>query len=503
MGEHCWHDECAIMAVSLPFETANAAQAVYDGLRLLQHRGQDGSGMAVWRGRSVRVRKKTGLVAEVYNAQWLQQPTSLAIGHNRYATQGDTSEINLQPHRARCSDGEIFLASNGDVTNFRKLQRRLHRQGVRFVSKNDGELLAWLIARAYDRLGNMHLAIRSLYDDVTGAYSAVMLFRGHLFVFRDPLGFRPLVRADLAGGGVAFASETVAFDILRADPGSYREVQAGAIIEVVQGETITFESGWNAAAPCVFELIYFARPDSLVFGLPVSFIRRRIGWQLARETRRSIGRSSVVIPVPDSANEIAAGVAQGIDRPLRQGLLRSHTARRTFIESEQSIRDEGVKYKLNPDRSVLEGMDVVLVDDSIVRGTTTRKIVRMLKSAGACTVHVVIGSPPMRWPCFMGVATPTRKELIASQVSLPEIRKRLGADSLNYLSLTGLQLAVGPLTAEERRRFGPIIRPYDEAPAQSFRGKVRERLRQSRPDQHCFACFTGNYPIDVPLKEIK
>jgi amidophosphoribosyltransferase len=498
MHELFFQEECAVMAVSLPRGTGTAAQMCYDGLRLQQHRGQDGSGMVLRNQRRAISRKRLGLVGEVFPPAWLRHRSDVAIAHNRYATQGTPSAENLQPHRAISRGGRLYLASNGDVTNFAGLRRRLQRQGVVFRSSNDGELLAWLIAKAYDRAHSIVEALRSLQDDVQGAYSAVVLFQDHLYVIRDTLGFRPLSMAGIPGGGIAIASETVAFDVLHADPASYREVPPGSIYEIHAGNLTVHLPGNSMRAGCSFELIYFSRPDSLVFGLPDSFIRRRLGWNVARESGFRKRKDVVVTAVPDSSNEIAAGVAEEFGVPFVRGLIRSHTARRTFIEKEQRIRDEGVKYKLNPNRFWLDGMTVLLVDDSIVRGTNSGKIVRMLKRIGARDVHILIGSPRIHWPCYMGIATPTREELIANRMTLAELTRHTDADSIFHLSLEGLKRSLGPITAEERRRYPDALAPLLRAPADSYRGRVRARLAQCDPESFCYACFSGKYPIPVP-----
>lgn len=498
MGEACFHDECAVMAVALPRGTGTAAQLCYEGLRQQQHRGQDGSGMALRNERRAILHKRRGLVSEVFNGHWLRHRSDLAIGHNRYATKGTPSDVNLQPHRALCRDGRIFLASNGDVTNYARLRQRLKRQGVVFLSHNDGELLAWLVARAYDRTRSMPAALAALREEVQGAYSAILLFQERIFVVRDPLGFRPLSLAEIPGGGIAVASETVAFDILHADPSSYREIPAGAILELHQGGYTVHAPGGPMRAGCSFELIYFSRPDSLVFGLPDSLIRRRLGWNVAREARFRRRRDVVVTAVPDSSNEIAAGVAEELGVPFVRGLIRSHTARRTFIEKEQRIRDEGVKYKLNPNRYWLDGMTVLLVDDSIVRGTNIGKIVRMLKRIGTAEVHILIGSPRIFWPCHMGIATPTREELIANRMSLKALAEYADAESVFHLSLEGLRSALGPITARERRRHPGVIDPLYTAPRDSYRGRVRACLEDADADRYCYACFSGRYPVPVP-----
>lgn len=500
MSELCWQDECAVMAVSLPHGTGTAPRLCYDGLRQQQHRGQDGSGMALQNRTRMLSQRKLGLVAEVYSNGWLRHNFDVAIGHNRYATQGSPSLVNLQPHRAVTVRGEpLSLASNGDLTNFRQLRRQLKRNGVQFVSTNDGELLAWLVADGITETGSIVGALRRLRGTVTGAYSAVVLFRERVYVARDPLGFRPLVITALPDGGIAVASETVAFDILHADATQYGRVAAGAILELINGKVVVHDAGWPDTTPCKFEHVYFSRPDSVVFGLPSSLVRRRIGWALGRESHIRRRSRVIVVPVPDSANWIAQGVAESLGVPYEPGaIIRSHTARRTFIEKEQRIRDEGVRYKLNPDRSMLEGMTVLLVDDSIVRGTTVPKIVRMLRRVGVAAVHLLIGSPPIRFPCFMGIATPRREELIANRMSQAALTRFAEADSLTHLSLAALQASGGPWTAWERRRFPEVLALYDRAAPGTLRAKVRKRLASAEPGRYCYACFTGDYPVPIP-----
>ena len=492
-----WSDECAIMAVSLPPTRADALQLVYDGLRMQQHRGQDGSGMAYVDCSGVVALKKTGLVSEVYDADWLGRTACNAIGHNRYATQGAPSPINLQPQYAAYGMKSVYVVSNGDLTNYRELRAELEAQGARFVSDNDAECLAHILAQNLAQNDEPIEAICQVQARAVGAFSAAALIQGRIYVWRDKHGFRPLAFCHLPGRGVAVASETVAFDAIGGDMSTYQDVPANAIIELHRGGVFVHSRGHVALNPCVFEWIYFARPDSMVFGLPVSLIRRRIGWQLSRNFPMSTD-GLVVVPVPDSATEIGRGVAEGLSLPIIGGLLRSHTARRTFIESDQVFRDEGVKYKFNPDRYLIDGQRVLLIDDSIVRGTTIRKIVRMVRHAGAAQVHLMVGSPPVRWPCFMGIATPTKEELIANRMSVEEIRTFAEADSLTYLTLDQLKAAIGPLQQWEREQFPNYLRPLLTADALSWRGRVRQRLGFNQPDQHCFACFTGDYPVPIP-----
>ncbi len=488
------------MGVSCRSGAGDAARKVFCGLRMMNHRGQDGSGIGIASASGLIWHKNSGLVPDVFSDSWLGKHADAAIGHNRYATQGDASEKNLQPHFAECRDGGILLASNGDVINYRELRAALEQKGVRFTSDNDGELLARFLAQRIDQGDSPPDAIRQLHNTVQGAYSAVALFQKRLYVFRDVRGFRPLAIVTLPDGSIAVASETVAFGILGADLKTYREVPAGAIYVIDNGDVTVHDAGHPPISPCIFELVYFARPDSQVFGLPVHLVRRRIGWHLAEEANWKTGPNDIVVAVPDSSNEIARGVAEGLGLPFEPGLIRSHTARRTFIESEQSTRDEGVRFKLNPLMLAVEGARVILVDDSIVRGTTIRKIVHMLKRAGAEEVHLFIGSPPIKWPCFMGIATPTKGELIANQLSPAAIVEKVGADSLCHISLSGLRHATGRIHASELTRFQRILGRICNAPKESFRGVTYMRLQQQDISLRCTACFSGEYPIPVPLR---
>ncbi|MFH1366783.1 MAG: amidophosphoribosyltransferase [Patescibacteria group bacterium] len=500
MKRDIWREECAVMAVSLPSELNYAPQFIYEGLRQQQHRGQDGSGMALVCPEGTVLKKELGLVSQVFPPDWLEShPSGVGIGHNRYSTQGLNTEVNLQPHQA----GEIYLANNGHIINYWSLRNQLEREGEIFKSTNDGELLAKIVGREFDRTADVLSAIESLHQIVIGAYSVVMLFAGKLYVFRDPKGYRPLSLCRLPKGGVAVASETIAFDILEADFETYQEVLAGAVLEIDKGEVTVLKQGWPATCQCVFEHIYFSRPDSDVFGLGVALIRQRIGYQLALEFLAKSGFQIddrvVVICVPDSSTQIARGAALALGAPYEQGLIRSHTARRTFIESQQQVRDEGVKYKFNPQRTVIKGKKVIVVDDSIVRGSTNKKLIAMLRRAGASEVYLLIGSPQIKWSCFMGIDTPTLTELIANQMDLSGIVKQLDVDSLTHLSLEGLKKAVGPITEGEKEAFKGLLMCLREAEAGSYYGRIWERLLTSDPEHFCYACFSGEYHLPVPL----
>lgn len=484
---------CAIVGVSLPADATSAIQIVYDCLRMLQGRGQDGSGIVAATSSLEMIRLRAlGLVWDVYPTVFLNQSAASAIGHNRYATQGVPNEINLQPHLARCRDGRLIaLASNGDLPRYAEYRRQLEAVGESFASTNDGEFLAKWLARSYDRLGTMPAAIQALQAEIEGAYAAVVLFDRRVYAFRDRQGFRPMVIGQLPSGGVAIVSEEAALDIHLADRSSYMEVPAGAVLECVDGRVITHTAGHPATAACIFEFVYFARPDGCVFGRPVSLVRRRCGWRLARSISGWLDLDrTLVVGVPDSASELADGVAEGLAQPDVSGLVRSHGAVRTFIAREQRVRDEGVRYKFNPNHWHISGRHVILVDDSIVRGTTMHRIVRMLRRHGAASIRLLVGSPPVRWPCFMGIATPTRQELLASHRDLSAIAAYLEVDDLAYLSLGDLLSSVGPIEPWERERFAAYLGPQIDA---------AEAGRQSSPTQQfCDACFSGRYPLVIP-----
>ncbi len=481
---------CGIFGVSLPADQDHAVRLTYDSLRQLQGRGQDGSGILGHGPNGELYHRGLGLVPEVFSSSFQQGSAHLAIGHNRYSTQGPPSVINLQPHQAECRDGKITVASNGDLPKYLELRQSVEQSGIQLTSSNDGEVIAWLLARAYDRLGNMPASIAYFQARVDGAYSVVMNFGDSIFAFRDRRGFRPMVMSSLPGEGVAFASEEAAFDIHRADRSSYREVPAGAILEAIHGHLTVHRVGQPATAACIFELMYFARPDGRVYDRPVSLYRRRVGWRLGTLAKHIDRRQAVVVAVPDSANEMANGVAERLSLPLVPALIRAHSARRTFIEREQSIRDEGVRYKLNPDHWLINGRDIFLVDDSIVRGTTMHRIVQMLRGRGARRIILLVGSPPVRWSCFMGIATPTQSELIAHKKTTEEIAEYLQVDQLLYLPLTAAHQAAGPLEHWEQKLFKAYLGPQVK--------DLQDRLLSTPTKKFCNACFSGRYPVSLP-----
>jgi amidophosphoribosyltransferase len=451
------HDHCGVVGV---FGHPEAAKIAYLGLYALQHRGQESAGIVASDGQRLHIVKGMGLVQEVFTPEALGRlPGTAAIGHTRYSTAGDSSLLNAQPILIDCSKGRLALAHNGNLTNAREWRRRLEHRGSIFQTTSDTEVILHLLARSTGR--NLAAALAEALLQVEGAYSLVLLGPEELFAARDPRGFRPLCLGRL-GEAWLVASETCAFDIVN---GTYvREVQPGELVRITASglESVLF------APPrphqfCIFEHVYFSRPDSLIFGRPVSRSREMLGRLLAREHPAP---ADVVVPVPDSGVPAAIGYALESGLPFQMGLIRNHYVGRTFIEPEQAIRDFGVRLKLNPVRELLEGRRVALIDDSIVRGTTSRKIVRMVREAGAREVHLRISCPPIIAPCYYGIDTPTREELIAARHTVEEICRFVGADSLGYLSLESLRRAVG--------------------------GGA----------EYCTACYTGQYPTELVQLEV-
>ncbi len=453
-----FHDHCGVCGV---FGHAEAAKLTYLGLYALQHRGQESAGIVSTDGADLHLHKGMGLVEEIFKPQvLLKLAGDAAIGHTRYSTAGDTSVSNAQPIVIDCNKGKLALGHNGNLTNAGEWRRKLEHRGSIFQTTSDTEVIVHLIARSAAR--HLSGAIADALNQVEGAYSLLLLTRDELFAIRDPRGFRPLSLGRLAGAWLV-ASETCAFDLLGAE--YVREVEPGEMLRISRSglESIQFAPP-KPHQYCIFEQVYFARPDSLVFGRPVNQSRERLGRQLAQEHPAT---ADVVVPVPDSGVPAAIGYALESGIPFRMGLIRNHYIGRTFIEPEQAIRDFGVKMKLNPVRGLLEGKRVVLVDDSIVRGTTSRKILRMVREAGATEVHVRISCPPTVSPCYYGIDTPTREELIAAVKPVEEIRQFIGADSLGYLSLDSLRRAVG-----------------------DAEGKF------------CTSCYTGVYPTELVQLEV-
>ena len=454
-----FHDHCGVFGI---FGHPEAAKLAYLGIYALQHRGQESAGIAAADGLDVRNHRALGLVQEIFTPEVIARlPGSAAIGHTRYSTAGDTTLINAQPIMIDCNKGKVALGHNGNLTNALELRRKLEHRGSIFQTTSDTEVIVHLVARSAAR--NLPGAFADALGQVEGAYSLLVLTRDEMYAIRDPRGFRPLVLGRLDGAWVA-ASETCAFDLIDAE--YVREIEPGEMVRISRSgvESIHFAPE-KQHQYCIFEHVYFSRPDSIVFGRPINQSREQLGRLLAREHPAD---ADVVTPVPDSGVPAAVGYAAESGIPFRMGLIRNHYVGRTFIEPEQSIRDFGVKLKLNPVRRMLEGQRVVLVDDSIVRGTTSRKIVRLVREAGATEVHVRISCPPTISPCYYGVDTPRRDELIAAQQSVEEIRKFLGADSLGYLSLESLRAAV-----------------------------------DDKDHKFCTACYTGSYPTELVQLEVE
>jgi amidophosphoribosyltransferase len=454
-----FREECGVIAIHGHPEAANLA---YLGLYAMQHRGQESAGIATSDGQEIRTHKSMGHVADIFTKPVLAKlPGDLAIGHTRYSTAGDTVVLNAQPFSVICNKGRISVAHNGNITNAAELRADLERRGAIFQASSDTEVILHLVAHSSER--TLPAALRDALLQLEGAFSLVFLAQDRIIVARDPNGFRPLAmgQMEISGGGkvYAFASETCAFDLINAV--YLHDVMPGEMV-IVGPEGVTREryTPERNRAQCVFEHVYFSRPDSTVFGRHVYASRDEMGRLLAREHPAD---ADLVVPVPDSGVAAALGYSAESGVPYRQALIRNHYVGRTFIEPSQAIRDFGVKLKLNPVRHLLQGKSVVLVDDSIVRGTTSRKIVRMVRQAGAREVHVRISCPPTISPCFYGVDTPTKGELIASSQSTEEIRRFIEADSLGYLSLGSLRKAV----ADDERH------------------------------DYCYACYTGDYPTEL------
>ncbi len=429
-----FRDECGVFAITHHTE---ASRMAYLGLYGLQHRGQESAGIVTSDGQRLHMHRDMGYVADVFDdARLAALEGDSAIGHVRYSTTGESRLANAQPILTESWRGPLALAHNGNLLNTDRLRVELEREGAVFQSTTDTEVVLHLLARC--PIADLGLSLREVFSLVTGAFSVVFQTPQDTWAVRDPYGVRPLCLGRLENSWVV-ASETCAFDLINAD--YIRDVQPGEILRIERGR---LSSSWLKAAPrrahCIFEHVYFSRPDSRVFERNVHETRYEMGRQLAREQGVE---ADLVVPVPDSGVTAALGYSDASGLPFQFGLIRNHYVGRTFIEPRQSIRHFGVKVKLNPVRPVLEGRRVVLIDDSIVRGTTSRKIVEMVRSAGAAEVHLRISSPPTVSPCHYGIDTPTCEELIANQKTLEDIREHTGADSLAYLSLEGLRRAVG------------------------------------------------------------
>lgn len=451
-----FHDECGVFGI---FGRPDAAAIVTLGLHALQHRGQEAAGIVSFDGSQFFVERHIGLIGDNFTKQAVldRLKGQRAIGHTRYATTGGAGTRNIQPLFAELADGGIAVAHNGNLTNAMTVQRSLQKQGAIFTSTSDTETILHLIAfsREQDINSRFIEAVRQL----EGAFSLVALTAKKMIGCRDPLGIRPLVLGDLDGAWI-LASETCALDIIGAR--FVRDIEPGEMV-VVTTKGIESFYPFEKQNPrfCIFEYVYFARPDSAIEGRNVYSVRKQIGVELAKENPVD---ADIVVPVPDSGTPAAIGFSQASGIPFELGIIRNHYVGRTFISPGDSIRHMGVKLKHNANRKMIEGKRVVLVDDSIVRGTTSQKIVQMVRDAGAREVHMRIASPPTRASCFYGVDTPEKTKLLASRMSVEEMAEFIRVDSLSFLTIDGLYRAVG------------------------------EAVRDGASPQYCDACFTGDYP---------
>lgn len=453
------HEECGVIGL---WNVPDAAAVAALGLHALQHRGQEATGIVSFDGARFHSHKGLGLVGDNFgDAKVIASlPGEIAVGHNRYATTGDTVLRNVQPLYADFEFGGFAVAHNGNLTNAHTLRRELVRRGCLFQSTTDSEVFVHLVA-----ISLYSTVVDRLIDalkQVVGAYSLVALSSEQLMGVRDPLGVRPLILGRL-GQGWVLASETCALDIMGAD--FVRDIEPGEIV-VINGHGVHSIKPFSRKTErfCVFEYIYFARPDSIMEGMPVYEVRKRIGAELARESRVA---ADVVVPVPDSGVPAAMGFAQESGIPFELGIVRNHYVGRTFIEPTENIRHLGVKLKHSANRGVLAGKRVVLVDDSIVRGTTSRKIVEMVRAAGAASVHMRISSPPTTHSCFYGIDTPERGKLLAALHDVDAMARLIGADTLAFVSMDGLYRALG------------------------------KPGRDAEQPHYCDACFSGDYPIPL------
>ncbi len=449
-------ESCGVFGVFAPGE--DVARTTFYGLYALQHRGQESAGIASANERRLYLRTGMGLVSQVFDEEDLSYlPGHMAIGHTRYSTTGSSHAVNSQPVRIEGPDGELMLGHNGNIVNASVLRADLEEQGIAFATSTDSEVIAQTLAQAPGQSWEERWAY--LMRRLRGAYSLVVLTPKELMAARGPMGNRPLVLGRLNGGWL-ISSETCAFDHLGAE--FVREIEPGEAVRITAEGVESFRAAPRRDAFCIFEYIYFARPDSVLDGKLIYPVRMALGKQLAKEYPVD---GDVVIGVPDSATAAAVGFSRESGIPFVEGLVKNRYVGRTFIQPNQRLRDVGVQLKFNPLPELLEGRRVVVVDDSIVRGTTTPRVVAMLRKAGAREVHMRITAPPIVSPCFFGIDMGTRWELIAGRMEVEEVREHIGADSLGYLSVEGLVEAVG-----------------------------------LPKDKFCLACFTGKYPIPVPLQ---
>jgi amidophosphoribosyltransferase len=452
------NEECGVFGI---VGHSDAARLTYYGLHALQHRGQESAGIVTTNGEKFHVHRDMGLVTEVFSSDEVSKLIgSTAIGHVRYSTTGSSVLANVQPLVFNYAKGEIAIATNGNLVNGDKLRKELEANGSIFQTTTDTEAIAHLIARS--NAETLEGAVKETLNQLVGAYALLILTNEQLFVAQDPHALRPLAIGKL-GDSYVFSSETCAFDTIGAT--FIREIEPGELLVVAQDNEmrVTRFSEPKETSICSFEYIYFARPDSDISGINVHTARKRLGRQLAKEAFAEV---DVITGVPDSSTSAAIGFAEATGIPYELGLIKNRYVGRTFIQPSQELREQGVKMKLSAVRKVVEGKRVVMVDDSIVRGTTSRRIVNLLREAGATEVHVRISSPPVKNPCFYGIDTADRDQLIASNHSVDEICKLINADSLAFLSAEGMIEAIGRPSNEKNRG-------------------------------HCVACFTGDYPTKL------
>ncbi len=462
------HEECGVIGIFAPNE--DVARMTYFGLYALQHRGQEAAGIAVADGQTMSLQKGVGLVSQVFTPEVMTEMKGhYAIGHTRYSTTGSSSPRNAQPFMIETIHGPLALAHNGNLVNSADLREELMRQGVGFSSSSDTEVMTMMLARNTE--GTWEERIRHAMGKWVGAYSLVILTRDCVYAVRDPWGFRPLCIGLLPSGGHAVASETGALRTLGCE--AIRDVKPGEVVSLSNNALKVMQAlpSVQPSAMCVFEHIYFARPDQVWDGINVHHVRQRLGEELAREVisgyETDKQMADVVIPVPDSSVPAAIGFSRVSGIPYNDGFVKNRYVGRTFIEPTDSLRKRGVALKFNVINENVLGKRVMMIDDSIVRGNTTGPLIKLLLNAGAREVHVAITCPPIAHPCFMGVDMGRHENLIAHQRTVDEIREYVGADSLHYLSLEGMMKAVG------------------------------------RSDGFCQACFTGNYPIQVNMETVK
>ena len=447
-------EECGVFGITGVEEPSYYA---YMGIYALQHRGQESAGIATFEGTNLHSWKGMGLISEVFkNFDFRKLPGKIAIAHNRYSTTGSSHLSNAQPLCMECKQGMLAIAHNGNLVNAANLRKQLQNKGAIFQTSTDSEVIVHLISRANG--SELEQVLKKALLQVKGAYCITAMAPGKLVAARDPNGFRPLSLARI-GNGYCVASETCAFDLIGAE--YMRDIEPGEILTIQDGKMHSLFLPKAKSSKCIFEYIYFSRPDSMIFGANCDKVRRETGRQLARED--DMKEADIVISVPDSSNTAALGYSQQSGIPFEFGLIRNHYVGRTFIKPSQGDRELSVRVKFNPVKGVIRGKKIVLVDDSIVRGTTLKRLIKFLKTNGAREIHVRIASPVIKRPCFFGIDLSTKKEIIGSNKTVEQIKEFIGADSLRYISLKGL---------------------LDSAP-----GNSRD---------YCVGCFSGGYPMKPP-----